>query len=265
MDDKTEDKGQVMKKIQKERIMKCFILAMFIAIHISLVYSEIIPEGPTDLNVINSSRRTPEQSKTLDAIAGNVSQIDIFVTTQTRTWQGYYGNVTGRFVLGDSQGNTIYDWDTVDPSGQIFASTSELSFQGDNIGCYNFSKYEYNYLNITALEASFGIRPDSPDGINETFNDTTAYEPFYVGTRYIDDICPVAYLYNSTNESSESTYQELLLYDNTANDVIFTSIIRPGGILGFDSRVWDFQMILADDGHGGDTDTTTYYFYIALQ
>ncbi|MBD3164475.1 hypothetical protein GF323_04695 [Candidatus Woesearchaeota archaeon] len=250
-------------KITKRNKHAVLLFAVLLAAAFALAAS--VPEGPEGLSVVNSSRRQLTPASTLDAIAGNVTQLNIYAQTQTLTWQGYYGNVTGTINLGDASGYILYDWETANPSGQVYASTSELSFSSGNIECYNFSKREDNYLNLTDYEASLGLSPGSADGINETFNETTLYDPFYVGANYINKTCPVVYLYNSSNASSAGTYQEVMLYEKTANDVIYTSIIRPGGIIGFNNLPWDFQMIVAEDGHSGNTAPTTYYFYVALQ
>ena len=118
---------------------------------------------------------------------------------------------------------------------------------------------------MSYYESSLGMSNTSSDGVNETFNETTDYDAFYVGTTYINEICPTVYLYNSSNTSSTDTYQEVILYDAAANNTVFTSIIKEGGIVGFNNQVWDFQMIVAENGYLGDDQATTYYFYVALE
>jgi len=223
------------------------------------------PEGPTNLTIINTTTRPLLPSQTVQAQAGNVSQLNIFAYTTTRTWQGYYGNVTGQILLGDAGGNVIYNWEAANPSGQIYASTSQVSFDESNIFCYNFTKFEGSYLNISAYEESLGLSDTSADGVNETFNMSLEYDPFYIGVKYINVTCPVTYLLNASNQSSRNTYQELMLYDNSSSNVVFASIIRPHGISGFDGNIWDFQMIVTENGHLADTQATTYYFYISLE
>ncbi len=250
--------------IKRKDVELAFLLLVMSMVVAQALYAAT-PEGATNLTVVTSSTRQATPSSTLDSIAGNVSQLSITAYTQTQHWQGYYGNVTGTILLSDASGGTIYSWDTANPSGQIFASTSEVDFSDGNVECYNFSKAGNGYLNLSAYEASLGMTESSEDGINETFNLTNAYDPFYVSATYINETCPVTYLFNATNQSSKNTYQELLLYDLTANNTIFTSIIRPGGILGFNNLEWDFQMIVAEKGSQGDTSTTEYYFYISLE
>ncbi len=266
MDDKQKNTGQRMNRKKARQFI--FILAF--AVFLTLWFSNYslgtsTPEGPQTLQVVNSTSKNAESSKTISAVAGNVTQLNIFARTQTRTWQGYYGNVSGTITLQDSNDNTIYDWENANPSGQIFASPGPIDFSDGNIECYNFTKQESGYRDLASMESYFGIPEKAVDGINETFNMTTDFDPFYITTTYIDDLCPVVYLYNSTNHSTKDTYQELLLYDKTSTNAVFTSIIEPGGIDGFDGRQWDFEMIVADNGRNGDIDATTYYFYVSLE
>ena len=44
---------------------------------------------------------------------------------------------------------------------------------------------------------------------------------------------------------------------------IFVSLIQPNTI-GFDNKIYDFEMMVLDDGHGSNTEPTTYFFYIEL-
>ncbi len=254
---------------QKETEMsrqKRAIAFLTITVLLALIaFSANQPEGPKNLTIVNASTRAVQPSQTVAASAGNVSQINIYAYTTTKTWQGYYGNVTGKILLGDASGKVIYDWNTANPAGQIYASTSQASFADGNIFCYNFTKFEGSYLNLSAYEASLGLSNSSADGVNETFNVSMNYDAFYISTTYINASCPVSYLYNASNQSNRNTYQELLLYDNTSNAVVFASIIRPGGIIGFDGNICDFQMIVAENGHLADEQTTTYYFYVALE
>jgi len=58
----------------------------------------------------------------INAEAGNVTELTISSLTQTQTWQGYYGNITGTIVLDDVQNWTMYSWATAEPQGEIYAS-----------------------------------------------------------------------------------------------------------------------------------------------
>ena len=243
----------------------CFIGLLLSLYYVGMASSAPTPGGPYNISVISSSTRGADAPSSISAVAGNVTQLRIYAFSQTQTWQGYYGNVTGSVTLETSQGRSIYHWELTNPSGQIFASTSTVNFAAGNIACYNFSKTAPGYFNLTAYENSLSIPSTAVDGINETFNESVNYDPFYVGITYINTTCPVVYLYNASNQSSRTTYQEVLLYDNSSNRTVFTSLIRPGGIAGFNTQAWDFEMIVAENGRNDDTQPTPYYFYVALE
>ena len=61
-------------------------------------------------------------------------------------------------------------------------------------------------------------------------------------------------------------FNETLLYSISEADLIYTALITRGGADGFKSNNdnYDFQMLVAEDGHQGDTSTTNYYFYVEL-
>ncbi len=139
--------------------------------------------------------------------------------------------------------------------------------------------------------AEKGIKADAVDSINNTFLRTSsrAFPGFWVGTKYINGSsnimkCPSVATYNSsgpknstygtgvldwsadTGSKAGGNYQEVILFDNTSRSILFTAIIDfERDMTGFDGRVWDFQMIVPENGNGGDTATTTYHFYVELE
>ena len=231
----------------------------------SISVKEILEEEPDGITVINSTRRIPSAVSTLDAMAGNVTQLNIIGTTASQTWQGYYGNISGTLTLDDSSNNTIYSWDLASPKGEIYASESEIDFSYGNIECFNLTKYETGYANLTYQETLLGLDANSADGINETFSFGTTYDSFYAGTNHINSQCPETQLYNASEEKDSSSFQEVLLYEKTTKKLIYTAIIEKEPVLGFNNEYWDFQMIVGEKGRSGDTETTTYYFYVEIE
>src|SRR3972149_2113802 len=82
------------------------------------------PAAPNTLNPLSSSRFNSSNyaSQSLDAFAGNVTQISLTAESQTKAWQGYFGNISGTIVLEDNFGFTFYDWADAEPKGEIYAS-----------------------------------------------------------------------------------------------------------------------------------------------
>ena len=154
--------------------------------------------------------------------------------------------------------------------------------------------YDINILPNTYLGSGvdLGLAADDVDGVNETFNYTPSPEgtkwyshsSFYVGTQLINGSCsdrklerenacgthsggmgpcPVLKTYNGTRHE---VFEEVLLYANESGDggIIYTAIIKDD-VTGYNNKTWDFQMLVGEDGHDGDTTTTTYYFYVELE
>lgn len=265
--------GTNKKKQRREekKILIILFLTLFIAmLNLSIVLSETLPEGPTQISIINSTRRAPQSAATLNAIAGNVTQLNIAGTTLTQTWQGYYGNVSGTITLDDASNYTLYDWSAANPEGEVYAATSTLSFSSGNIMCFNYSDdIPEAYTSLTELEQSLGLDAHDADGVNETFRINLTHESFYVGTNLINgsnatNACPAVRLYNATDEPTAGLFEEVLLYDKTNNKAIYTALIE-NDQTGFSNITMDFQMLVGENGHSGDTTTTAYYFYVELE
>lgn len=193
------------------------------------------------------------------AYAGNVTEITVDGASVTQTWQGYYGNVTGSITLENAQGDVFYNWTgTVDPSsGEVYASTND-SLTWTEIGCYNLT--EPTGYNLTLVEAQYNIASTDGDGLDETFT-LNNHAAFTTGTTsFSGGDCNNTQLFDSGGSGS---FDEVLLYENSTSSLVFASLIQDNGD-GFDAATHDFQMLVLEDGHSGDTATTTYYFWVEL-
>src|SRR3989339_761148 len=81
------------------------------------------PIGPSSLQVLNSSSRTlpPTSNSSIDARGGNVTQVNIDALSITKTWQGYYGNITGNIHLDDAANQSFYIWGNGTLTGEVYA------------------------------------------------------------------------------------------------------------------------------------------------
>ncbi|MFP4567440.1 MAG: hypothetical protein ACLFN8_00700 [Candidatus Woesearchaeota archaeon] len=256
----------------------------------SVLAQTTVPEAPSTFTEEGSSRRDsgllPDRS--IEAIAGNITALNMHGNTVTRTWFGVYGNVTGTLVLSNGENDVMYDWSVANPRGQVYATRApELSetILWNQVDCYNYTITDLaNYYTISELNADLGINPTlDQDAVNRTFRYAVPdpVEPliqppvahyhngFFVGTKEIlENTCPATSLYSSGANQNWDRYQQVLLYNAgvTGNSsLIYTSIIEDGEVTGFDGTDMDFQMLLGENGHDGDTDTTTYYFYVELE
>lgn len=290
-----------MKMILKNMNIKTiFVLMILIVASAGFVIAASQPEGPTELTIHNSSRRSAFPTSSTTAYAGNITHITLTGQTVTQSWQGFVGNVSGTITLDDARNYTLYDWTLGDPEGEVYATyVSSIDWTTGNVLCWNWSHTEPGgdgtYLVLGELEGwdetgapagtqVIGAAVDDVDGVNETFtcdrceaksSITTTHTDFYVGGQFINgtgtDIdypnqgggpCPVVKLYN---ETSDNYFEEVILYhDGTSDGVVYTSLIQVNEG-GYNNETWDFEMIVGENGHNGDIASTTYYFYVELE
>lgn len=242
------------------------------------------PTGPESVTRGTDERLNTSNwpAQTVQAIAGNLTVLTITATSQTQTWQGYYGNISGTITLDDTNNFTMYDWALTEPQGEIYAA-NKSSVNWTGIKCFNYTSNvskrsgSNDYFNLTDLERMYGLNSDDVDGVDETFNSSgslnggTVHSRFYVGTVYIGNgTCPATDMYQNDSETGDD-FVEVLLSDRAS--IVFTTIIENDAngtntdIVGYDSqnRTYDFQMIVGDNGHDGDTSVTNYYFFVELE
>jgi len=256
--------------------MRKVLLTLALAI-LAISFAYALPSGPTDPIVpTDIDRWATWPGKTVDAIAGNVTEFDMDTSSITRTWQGYYGNVTGTIVLGDSNNNTLYDWSVSNPQGEIFAVRSATVPSWSDTRCATIAELE---AEDAALNNNIAIDEDS---VNRTFVVTGSAEAqgrfggvlshptFYVAdSEILASDCPVAYMFNETYSESDA-FREVILSDAGSVPIIYTAFIShtfypAANSIGFNNQIHDFQMIVGEDGRGTDIAASTYYFYVELE
>jgi len=260
-------------------------LGMMIALIGLSTFVSALPVGPETIANPYNTRWPTWDALNQTAIAGNVSELNFDASTITRTYQGYVGNVTGWIVLGDTNNNTLYDWTLASPQGEIYAVRSTTVPTWGSVSCASDVHIadEDLRLNVSQLLDEDSVNNTfvvggAPDQINRFPTADFGHPPFWTANQSItEDACPVATLYNSTYEPS-TDFKEVLLSDNvnvdpTTGFVIYTAIISHtinpfGDSTGFDGRIFDFEMLVGENGHGledGATATTsTYWFYLEL-
>ncbi|RMD45544.1 hypothetical protein D6829_02055 [Candidatus Pacearchaeota archaeon] len=252
------------------------LLLFFLVLILPLAVA--LPFG-ANLSVVSSSRSPADSPTSVQAQAGNVTELNIQGFSITQSWQGYFGNVTGTIQLTDANDNVFYNWSDASPQGEIYASTND-SIAWSYVQCFNFTAdgtyaedtaqagaTSLHGKNLTQLESEFNISSRDVDGVNETFNLKGAgtHDPFYTGNlAFSEGECQNTRIFTDAGTGENNKFEEVLLYEPTTRAVIFTAILDED-ILGFDGRTHDFEMMVLEDGHGTDTSTTTYYFYVELE
>jgi hypothetical protein len=249
------------------------VILLILVIAASIGFIAAAPSGGTITSGANETAPVDPPSS-ISAYAGNVTLVNVYGSSTTQTWQGYFGNVTGVIELTDASNRTMYNWSSTSPTGEVYASNDSgviwtniqcLNFTANGTLCAEDSEYRGGTsrcgINETLLDFYYNIGTTSVEGVNETFNrrDHTAFNTnalsFTLGE------CGNAKIYNSTGQGS---FDEVLLYSPDSKAVVFASLLQNNGD-GFDGSTHDFEMLVLDDGHGANVAITTYYFYVELQ
>ncbi len=235
------------------------ILVVVLLLLAVAIFNEATPVPPIDINRLNSSRRQPEPAISVPAQAGNITELLINATVVTKTWQGYYGNVTGRIVLDNSDNMSMYDWSITTPEGEIYTANETIT-DWSSIKCFDYFATG-GELNLSLLETALGCAGDA-DGVNETFT-AKQHPSFYVGTKKISaNSCWATRTY--VNDGSSTNFYEVLLIAPTENTVVYTTLINASQT-NFAGTNSDFQIIVGENGHGTAANTKTpYYFYVEI-
>lgn len=247
---------------------RLFLLTIVLGVFLFAFVSAVEPFGANVVN-LSSTRANPDAAGNATAIAGNVTELEISGYSITQSWQGYFGNVTGTIMLADNADNVMYNWSLASPEGEIYASTNG-SISWADVKCLEAERGTY----FEGLEAEFGIAYDDVDGVNETFSTDGSHESgfglahdlFYTNNiEFAAGSCASTHIFAANQNATDSTFQEVLMYETSTASVIFASILDEESPLGFDGRAHDFEMLVLENGHGTDIDTTTYFFWVELE
>ena len=266
--------GDIMNKKKNSTILILGFLAIFSLMTVLVWADSDDPYGVRNINKGASSRSNTSSyppANLTDVTAGNITEINLTGISTTKAWAGYYGEITGTITLENSDGYVFYNWTANEPKGEIYACTND-TITWSAISCFEFDGSAGNF-DVDAAEAWYGIEDDDEDGINETYTDDTNLE-FRVGTHLITaNTCPAtnAYQDNAGAQSAvDGNFENVLLTDD--DSLIFVTIIENDeadnstDITGYDGSTHDFQLLVAEDGHDGEEDaTTTYYFWAEIE
>ena len=231
---------------------KIYLAGIFVLMSLFLIGTALAEPFGAQVTPGESSRADIDETPgNHSAQAGNVTELNIFGLSITNTWQGYFGNVSGAITLSNSAGNAMYNWTLASPTGQVYASNiSSLNWTG--VSCFNMT------ADLDSLEEAFNIPQNASDGVDETFNlnDHAAFTA--AGETFDTGVCNNTKLFN---DAGAGTFDVVLLEDGDGY-FVFSSLISQD-TTGFDGNTYDFQMIVLEDGRG-NTETTTYYFWVEL-
>ena len=229
-----------------------FFLVLFATLIVFSTMASVFANDPSGAQVTPGPSEGASANQTADsedAFAGNVTELTIYGDSITSAWQGYFGDVSGVIRLANADGNAMYNWSMASPSGEIYATTSG-SVSWDDTTCFDIA------TDGAALETSYGIASTDGDRINNTFSSTYGSDIIVGGVTLSG--CDGAQLFGTGG-----TFDEVILTADAGATPIFTSVLKQD-TGGFDGDNHDFEMLVLDNGHSGDTDPTSYNFYVEL-
>ena len=205
-------------------------------------------------SVDNGPNQTPD-SRTDDG--GQIITMNLNLEQQNDAWKAYVGNISGTYVLKNSNNFSIYEWPlgTTIEGEVYFSRNGSVNFTNGAISCATTSE-------MGADNTFFGFLSSATDSVNGTFNSTN-HTSFQVGDNAIgQNTCPAIALWiNNTGQtpSPSATFQEVALHDG--NNMVYTSIIN-NNEWGFDNTTkYDYQAILPENRSGSGTE---YFFYLEV-
>jgi len=262
-----------MKSVRPQIFFFAAIVAMLLMAIAAIGYGE--PTAPLHFTRGSSSTFNWSQFSNVqtDAIAGNITQLTITGISQTRAWQGFWGNVSGWITLDDAQNYTFYNWSAAEPRGFVYAS---LVADGDpswlSVRCFDMAN------NATNFDDFYNITRDAYDNVSETFQyEGGAYDTeWYIVNNSRWD-CPKTYPFQNDAIQTKN-FINSLFYD--ASKTYNISAGTAGWIFGakienknvsdktdlpcYNGQLCDFQLMVAEDGHGTDTAVTPYYIWVDI-
>ncbi|MFH1174213.1 MAG: hypothetical protein V1725_03715 [archaeon] len=211
------------------------------------------PSGTTISGNVTGSRAGINPDSRSDD-GGTITTMVVNVIQQNINWKGYAGNITSQLVLDDANNKTIYSWELVTLTGEIYASRSS----GVTFTSLNCSQP----ANVTFEEGLLGFSSSDTDNINRTFNET-AHPSFLTGLNNLSSCKTTTMYVNDTQQTAafnSRDFYEIVAFDGA--NTVFVSILEDS-ITGYDNETtYDFQIIVPQNK--STTDATGYYFWVEL-
>ncbi|MGM5480849.1 MAG: hypothetical protein ACQESE_00395 [Nanobdellota archaeon] len=216
---------------------KIFVFAAVFLMAVSLAFAA--PGGASTTEGA-SEQATGTSSTTVDTEGGNVTYVDVSGTSITGRWAGFFGNISGNIMLGDSSDNQFFQWTVSDLTGAVVYAA-------------NTTVTDWTQANFDP--ASNAVMPSYVQGsLTDNFTNTfTASEEFSSSSLTVADV-PFATTWNSTGVGNLKTYALQSIADNA---LVF------GGLAvddtdGFNGNSVDYQILVPAET------TTSYSFYLEL-
>ncbi|MGV8151941.1 MAG: hypothetical protein ACP5OG_02580 [Candidatus Nanoarchaeia archaeon] len=239
----------------KKRELK--ILALLVVFTISIIsiisfVSAADPEGPTQVTIVSNTTKSTLNPYNVSTVPGGyIAHLNITANLRNPRWKAFVGWITGKFSLADSAGSRIYEWELSVTNGNVYATRAASTIAWASVNCSNLSKlelenYEMNHTNVD-------------DNISATF-DIKNHSAFYVAGRLMDtNLCYTLHPY--VENATSYAFDEMVLDDG--ENIIFATPFEENQ-LGYNSELYDFQMLVPENGASTFSGITPYYLYVEV-
>ena len=193
---------------------------------------------------------TTSTSGTASISAGEVLEVNLDVTSLSKYWAGFYGQLTESVVIG-SGSSIFYSWTITTPQGYIYVTTHQ-DFNWAGVSTTLPTDADVNADLSDALGANADWAPGADEGVAATFatQDTTGTYCSETGAYYV--------LTNSWNGTSYTASWPTCVYtDNqTPKRILFEAKIQ-NDQNSFKGTQVDYQALVPATTAGA----VAYYFY----
>lgn len=157
-------------------------------------------------------------------------------------WAGIYGNITSRYVVGNSS-SAFFSWDMVQGE-YVYAASEDLNFSGN-----------WASSNLTYLKDQYPFIENTTEDVSDTFDDTGSVDSKFADSN-ISSIAAKTF-----DEDGNYNWETIYLYDGDSG--FFAGPVRPLK-KAYNGELADYQMVLPEDGVS-DTNATEYNLYVEVR
>lgn len=238
------------------KFLLVFLIIICLGVYFNLIAQVVfaVPIAPTQLTPGVSSHRTLTSSSNVstDVSGGNLTELDIATLTITKSWAGFYGDVSGEITLDDANNNTFYNWSltTFSGAGEVYA-TRAVSPDWDNTQCVSAA--------VLSAEEAFLDNAGKDDSVTNTYFKST-HPAFDVSGSAITG-CNSTNAFVSGAMDGNRFWQVLL--DDASGNIIYSTIVDSGQT-AYNGETHDFQLLVGENNNLTSSGTTAYYIWIEI-
>jgi len=205
----------------------------------------IVLNGANVTDINNTPRWGESGPQNFSTKGGNITFANISSASLTDRWAAFYGNVSGKIILGSDEDTLVYTWVWQNNESGVVCVSTDATLHYENVSGASGSD----------IDLAWGFAPSSDDG-NSTFTGTNC--TLSIGATLVGNSS-----YADTGQSGGFITCALKRNQTpTKPDMIFCTQIGSTHTL-WDNETGDFEMLVPTAiGYGA---TETYYFYTNLQ